>query len=437
MNLGLVTLGCSKNRVDSEMLLGVFKDYGFNIVNDPAEANVIVVNTCGFIESAKKEAIDTILEMADYKEEGVCSTLIVTGCLAKRYKKEILESMPEVDLCIGVDEYENIDKILSNYFNQKCLNHGLLFSNRMVSTNFPLAYVRISDGCDNRCSYCAIPSIRGRHRSRAIEDILLEVETLAKQGISEICLIAQDTCKYGLDIYGELKLSELINKISKVEGVKWIRILYMYLYEVTDDLIMEIKNNDKICKYFDVPIQHISDKILKSMNRHDTSKIIYENIEKIRKNIPDAILRTTVIVGFPGESEDDFNELLNGVNNIKFDRLGAYSYSQEEGTKSSRFENQIDEKEKEKRLEKIYEIQKSISLEKNKQRVGKEYEVIVEDISEDEKYFVCRSMLEAPDVDGRIYIKIDEDSTSKLIVGEYSKVRIIDCDDYDLFAKVT
>ena len=285
MNLGLVTLGCSKNRVDSEMLLGIFKEYGFNIVNSPEEADVIVVNTCGFIESAKKEAIDTILEMSDFKAYGICKDLIVTGCLAKRYKKEIAKYLPEVDLCIGVDEYKDIDKILSNYFNQKCLNHGLKFSNRVISTNFPLAYIRISDGCDNKCTYCAIPSIRGKHVSRTIEDIVSEVEGLAKQGISEFCLIAQDTCKYGLDIYGKLKLSELIKQVSKVEGVKWIRILYMYLFEVTDELILEIKNNDKVCKYFDVPIQHISDKTLKDMNRYDSKKLIYKKIQIVKARI--------------------------------------------------------------------------------------------------------------------------------------------------------
>ena len=436
MNLGLVTLGCSKNRVDSEMLLGIFKDYGFNIVNNPEEADVIVVNTCGFIESAKKEAIDTIFEMADFKEYGICQTLIVTGCLAKRYKKEILECMPEVDICIGVDEYENIDNILSNYFNQNNLNHGLDFNNRVISTNFPLAYIRISDGCDNRCTYCAIPSIRGNHKSRPMEDIICEVKGLASKGISEFCLIAQDTCKYGLDIYGKLKLADLIREVSKIDGVKWIRILYMYLYEVTDELIEEIKNNDKVCKYFDIPIQHISDVMLKSMNRHDTNKIIFDTIKKIKENIPDAILRSTVIVGFPGETKEQFNELLDGIKEIKFDRLGAYSYSREEGTKSYEYEEQLDEKEKEDRLAKVYEIQKEISLGKSKARVGKKYEVIVEDISEDEKYFVCRSMLEAPDVDGRIYVKIDEESTSKLIVGEYSKVEVIDCNEYDLFAKI-
>lgn len=436
MNLGLITLGCSKNRVDSEMLLGMFKEYGFNIVNNPEDADIIVVNTCGFIESAKKEAIDTILEMSDYKVYGKCKHLIVTGCLAKRYKKEIIKCMPEVDLCIGVDEYKDIDNILSNYFSHKSLNHGLKFSNRLISTNFPLAYIRISDGCDNKCTYCAIPSIRGNHKSRTIEDIVSEVTLLAKQGISEFCLIAQDTCKYGLDNYGKLKLPQLIKEVSKVEGVKWLRILYMYLFEVTDELILEIKNNDKVCKYFDIPIQHISDNVLKNMNRYDSKEIIYNNIKKIRENIPNAILRTTVMVGFPGETEDNFNELIESVKELKFDRLGAYSYSKEEGTKSYDFNNQINEKEKEKRLSKIYETQKEISLEKNRNRIGKEYEIIVEGISEDDKYFICRSMFEAPDVDGRIYVKIDKNSSAKLIIGEYSKVKITDCNEYDLFAKV-
>lgn len=436
MNLGLITLGCSKNRVDSEMLLGYFKEFGFDIVNEPDTADVIVINTCGFIESAKKEAIDTILEMADYKEYGNCKVLIVTGCLAKRYKKDILENMPEVDLCIGVDEYKDIDKILSDYFSHKCLNHGLEFTNRVVSTNFPLAYVRISDGCDNKCSYCAIPSIRGNHKSRKVEDIVDEVKLLVSQGISEICLIAQDTCKYGLDLYGKLMLPKLIREINKIDGIKWIRSLYMYLYEITDDLIYEIKNDDKVCKYFDVPIQHISDKMLKDMNRHDSKDIIYKNIEKIRKNIPNAVLRTTVIVGFPGETEGMFNELLDAIKKIKFDRLGAYAYSQEEGTKSYDFENQIPEEVKQERLKKVYEVQKEISFNKNKERIGKEYEVIVSDVSQDDKYFVCRSEFEAPDVDGRIYIKIDEESANKVIVGEYANVVIYDCNEYDLYAKV-
>ena len=436
MNIGLVTLGCSKNQVDSEMLLGLFKDYKMNIVNTPEDADIIVVNTCGFINSAKKEAIDTILEMADYKVYGKCKALIVTGCLAKRYKKEILESMPEVDLCIGVDEYENIDSILSNFLNQKFLNHKLDFNNRVISTNFPLSYIRISDGCDNRCSYCAIPLIRGNFKSRKMEDILFEVENLAKQGIKEFCIISQDTSKYGKDIYGSLKLAELLNKMSKIEGVKWIRILYMYLYETTDELIYEIANNEKVCKYFDIPIQHLSNKILKAMNRHDTKELIYERVNKIRKVIPDAILRTTVITGFPGETEEDFEELRDGIIDLQFDRLGAFAYSREEDTKAYNMKNQIPEKIKQERLKDVFEVQKHISLLKNKERVGKIYEVIVEDISPDDNYFICRSMNEAPDVDGRIYLKINEENAKKVIVGDFTKVKIIDYNDYDLFAKL-
>ena len=441
MNVGLVTLGCTKNQVDSEMILGVFKSQGFNIVNQVEEADIIVVNTCGFIQSAKEEAIDTILEMADYKQDR-CKALIVTGCLAKRYKSQIIESMPEVDLVIGVDEYENLSEILSNFFSQSNLlnhykfNQKLDFNNRIISSTYPLAYIRISDGCDNKCSYCAIPLIRGPFKSRQMEDILKEVEDLAKKGIKEFCIISQDTSKYGLDIYGELKLAELLNKMSQIEGVKWIRILYMYLFETTDELIEEIAKNNKVCNYFDIPIQHLNNKKLKDKNRHNTKEIIYDRIKRIRELVPNAVLRTTCIVGFPGETEEQFEELIDGIKELKFDRLGAFTYSREEDTKSYNFKGQIDENIKEERLKRLFDVQKKISLQKNKERLSKEYEVIVEDISEDEEYFVCRSMLEAPDVDGRIFIKIDEKSASKVIVGEYAKVKIIDYNDYDLFAEV-
>ena len=435
MNVGIVTLGCNKNQVDSEMILGLFKELGYSIVNNPDDADVIVVHTCGFIESEKKEAIDTILEMADYKEKR-CKALIVTGCLAKRYKEEIIENMPEVDLCIGVDEYNKIDEILANFLNSKLINHNLEYCNRVISTDYPLAYIRISDGCDNRCSYCAIPLIRGKFRSRKMEDILEEVESLAKQGIKEFCIISQDTSKYGLDIYGKLKLPELLNKISKIEGVKWIRVLYMYIFETSDELITEMANNPKVCKYFDLPIQHISNNILKKMNRYDTKEKIYSAINKIRSLIPDAVIRTTVMVGFPGETKEDYEQLRQGIIDLKFDRLGAFSYSREEGTTSFDFEDQISEEVKSERLKDIFEVQKHISLECNKKRIGNEYEVIVESVSDDDEYFVCRSYAEAPDVDGRIYIKIDEKSADKVIVGEYAMVKIIDCNEYDLFAEV-
>lgn len=412
---------------------GIFKKAGFNIVNQPEDADVIVVNTCGFIESAKKEAIDTILEMADYKQNR-CQCLIVTGCLAKRYKEELLEAMPEIDLCIGVDEYENIQQILSDYFNQEYLISKLDFHNRIISSQFPLAYVRISDGCDNRCSYCAIPLIRGNFKSRKMEDILMEVEELAKQGISEICLISQDTSKYGKDLYGTLKLPELLHQIGKIQGIKWIRILYLYLYETTDELIDEIANNKKVCHYFDIPIQHVSNKMLKAMNRHDTKELIYERIKQIREKVPDAILRTTVITGFPGETEDDFEELRQGILELQFDRLGAFAYSREEDTKAYHLTNQISEQIKQERLKEVFQIQKSVALESNKKRIGKQYEVIVEDISENEKYFICRSMFEAPDVDGRIYLPINEETTKEVIVGEYTIVKIVEYDEYDLYA---
>lgn len=436
MNVGLITLGCSKNQVDSEMILSLFTKMGFDIVNEPQYADVIVVNTCGFIESAKKEAIDTILEMADYKEKGICKALIITGCLAKRYKNEILDSMPEVDLCIGVDEYDNIGKILSDFFDHNFSKLSLQFKNRVISTKFPLAYIRISDGCDNKCSYCAIPLIRGKFRSRKIEDILEEVEDLAKKGITEFCVISQDTSKYGLDIYGKLMLPELLSKMSKIAGVKWIRVLYMYLFETTDELIEEMAKNDKVCKYFDIPIQHINDDILKSMNRYDNKKLIFERVNKIRKMVPNAILRTTVIVGFPGETRENFDELKAAIKELKFDRLGAFSYSREEDTKSYNMEKQIDEDEKQKRLEEIFDIQKDISLSLNKEKIGKEYEVIVEDVSEDENYFVCRSYMDAPDVDGKIYVKICKENINKVIIGEYANVKIIECNEYDLFAEV-
>lgn len=436
MNVGLVTLGCNKNQVDSEMILGLFKNMGYDIVNNPSKADIIVVNTCGFIEPAKKEAIDTILEMADYKEYGNCKALIVTGCLAKRYKKDILKNMPEVDLCIGVDEYENIGEILSDFLDEKFKGAKLEFCDRIISSNFPLAYIRISDGCNNKCHYCAIPSIRGKFKSRKIEDILNEVENLAKQGISEFCLISQDTSKYGIDIYNKPMLANLINKVSKIDGVKWIRVLYMYIFETNDDIINEIAANPKVCKYFDLPIQHISDKILKAMNRYDTKENIYSTIKKIREKIPEAVIRTTVMVGYPGETEKDYEELRQGILDLKFDRLGAFSFSREEGTVACDLENQVPEDVKTERLKDIFDTQKQVSLEKNSNRLGKEYEVIVESVSEDDKYFICRSYAEAPDVDGRIYIKIDENSANKIVVGEYTKVRIINYNDYDLFAEV-
>lgn len=434
MYVSLVTLGCKKNEIDSEMIIGLLNEKGFLLTDDLNIAECIIVNTCGFIESAKKEAIDTILDMIDYKISGKCKHLIVTGCLAKRYKQDILKDIKEVDLVIGVDEYDNLDNILNKYFNIN-IHGSLKFTDRIISSKFPMAYIRISDGCDNKCSYCAIPLIRGSFKSRKIEDILEEVKLLASQGISEFVLISQDTSKYGLDIYGKLCLADLIKKISEIEQVKWIRVLYQYLYEITDELLLEMKDNKKVCKYFDIPIQHISNKMLKDMNRKDNEELIYERIDKIRTLMPDAILRTTIIVGFPGETDLDYNKLIDGIEKIKFDKLGAFTYSKEEDTAAYNMNNQIDESIKNKRLNNLLLIQKNISLQNNKKHIGKIVEVIIEDVSKDEKYYEARSYMDAPDVDGKILIKIDKQNINKIIIGEFYLVKIIDYNDYDLYAK--
>lgn len=436
MNVGLVTLGCSKNQVDSEMILGLLKNKGFNIVSEPKDADIIIVNTCGFIESAKKEAIDTILEMAEYKNTGRCKYLIATGCLVKRYKTDMEKTMPEIDLCIGVDEYNKFDEILSKFLNLKFLNLKLDFKSRIISSNFPTCYIRISDGCNNRCAFCAIPSIRGNLVSRKMEDIEEEVKYLASQGMKEFCLISQDTSRYGFDIYGKSMLTELLRKISKIDGVKWIRLLYMYADEISDDLLGEIANNDKVCKYLDVPIQHVSDRVLRLMNRHETKKNIYNFVKNVRRKIPNIILRTTVMTGFPGETQNDFNELKTAIEELKFERLGAFAYSKEEGTKASKMKGQIKKEVKLKRLDEILKCQEQVSYNFNQGLIGKVYQVLVENISEDEKYFVCRSYMNVPDVDGKIYVKIDGISSEKLVVGDFAMVKIIDFDKYDLFASI-
>ena len=434
MVVNVITLGCSKNQVDSEMILGVFKSSGAKITSNSDEADVIVINTCGFIESAKKEAIETILDMAEYKNNN-CKHLIVTGCLAKRYKKDIQRDLKEVDLIIGNDEYDNIKEILDNYFKDGVYSN-LDFNNRILYSKYPSAYIKISDGCDNRCSFCAIPLIRGKFKSRKMEDILDEVRLLAKEGIEEFNIISQDTTKYGLDIYNELSLTKLVKEISKIEGVKWIRILYMYAFEITDELLEEIKNNDKICKYFDIPIQHLNDRLLKLMNRHDTKQVIFERIKKIRKIIPNAILRTTAIVGFPTETEDEFDELIEGIKKLKFEKLGAFTFSSEEDTKADFLEGKIDKNIQDKRYAKLMTVQKKISRENNKKQIGKIYDALVEGVSEDEKYLVLRTYMDAPDVDGRLLVKLTENIASKVIIGQFTKVKIIDSDDYDFYGEI-
>lgn len=379
MKIGFVSLGCSKNLVDTEKTIGIFKANDYEIVNTPEEAEVIVINTCGFIESAKEEAINTILEMAEYKKQK-CKYLIAMGCLVERYKEELEKAIPEVDLYIKYSEYNmlwaKIQALLkdsktekdiedkNNNINEKTSENKYdnfdAIEERVVSTGANFAYLKIADGCSNRCTYCAIPYIRGPQISRKMEDILKESKKLASGGYKELIVIAQDTTKYGIDIYGEPKLAELLDKISKIDGIKWIRFLYAYPETITPDLIKLVKENDKICKYFDIPIQHISDTVLKRMNRQSNGKTIRNLIQTLRKEIPNVVIRTTVMVGFPGETKEDFEELYNFLKEARFDKLGCFAYSKEEGTPAARIKEQIHPMTKKSRYNKIMSLQQEI-----------------------------------------------------------------------------
>lgn len=436
MKTALVTLGCSKNEVDSEMILGYLGSIGFELTQNLDEAECIVVNTCGFIKSAKEEAISVILDMAEYKKIGNLKHLIVVGCLAKRYKQDIIREFKEVDLVIGVDEYDNLNNIFSEYFKLNKSKNGLDFNNRIVSTTFPTAYIRISDGCNNNCHYCAIPLIRGHLKSRKIEDIVIEARGLVDKGIRELVVIAQDTTSYGIDIYGKPMLFKLIQELSKLEELKWIRVLYMYPGKITDELIEEFKTNPKLCRYFDIPLQHISDNMLKAMNRHTNKKEVYELIAKIRRELPDAVLRTTLMVGYQGETDGDFEELLQCVRDFKFERLGAFTFSKEDDTKAWDMPGDIPEKIKKQRYKILMEEQQKVVAEYMKSNIGRKVEVLVLDVDDEEKYFVCRSYMDAPDVDPKMLIKINKDSISKVVVGEWITVEITGIKKYDYICKV-
>ena len=436
MKVGFISLGCSKNLIDTEMMIGIFKKKKFEIVNDPKLADIIVINTCGFIVQAKEEAINTILEMAEYKKQN-CKYLIVTGCLVERYKDELIKEIPEVDLFIKFSEYKTfwneVEHLIENK-SDNAKNNELDFLDRVVTTGVNYAYIRIAEGCNNFCTFCAIPYIRGRYVSRKEEDILEEVELLVKKGIREFIIIAQDTTKYGLDIYGKPKLAELLNKISKIDGVKWIRFLYSYPETITEELVQEVKNNKKICKYFDIPMQHISDNILKKMNRKSTNKSIKELITKLRKEIPEVIIRSTLMVGFPGETEQDFEELYEFVKWAKFDKLGCFAYSKEEGTRAEKMPNQVHPSTKKARYNKIMKLQQQISKENLEKHIGKTYEVLIEDaiVTDDkELYFVGRTYMDVPEIDGYIYLKGDAE------INTFVKCKITDVRDYDLIGEIS
>ena len=451
MNVGFISLGCSKNLIDTEAVIGEFKEHKFTIVNDASKADIIVVNTCGFIDSAKEEAIKTILEMADYKQKR-CKYLIAMGCLVQRYYEDLKKAIPEVDLWIKLDEYDHLWDKIEDLVKRDIVKESKTktstqitkiepmpmfeqhnFMNRTITTGKNYAYLKIGEGCSNRCTYCAIPYIRGPFVSRKKEDILEEAKKLAKDGIKELIVIAQDTTKYGEDIYGENKLAELLEELSNIDEIKWIRFLYSYPEGITDELINVVANNSKIAKYFDIPIQHISDTVLKRMNRRTNKKQITSLIKKIRKAIPDVTIRTTLIVGFPGETKEDFKELEDFVKETKFDKLGAFQYSKEEGTPAAKLPDQIHGNTKKARYNKIMSEQQKISNDILKNKIGKKCEVLIEETSFDNKFYIGRTMQDLPEIDGLVYIKNDGQEN---ILNTFMKCEVIDVKNYDLIAKI-
>lgn len=435
MKVGFVSLGCSKNLVDTEKTIGIFKANGYEIVADPREAEAIVINTCGFIEKAKEEAINTILEMAEYKKKK-CKFLIVMGCLVERYKEELIKAIPEVDLFVKYSEYNTLWQQIENLLNSKeriedkKYNEFENIKERVISTGNNYAYLKIADGCSNRCTYCAIPYIRGPQISRKMEDILEEANKLVKDGYKELILIAQDTTKYGTDIYGRPMLSQLLKELGKIKDLHWIRFLYAYPETIDDELIKVVKENDKICKYFDIPIQHISDKVLKMMNRKSNGKSIRELIKKLRNEIPNVVIRTTVMVGFPGETKEDFEELYNFLKEAKFDKLGCFSYSKEDGTPAARIKEQIHPMTKKSRYNKIMSLQQKISKENLQLQIGKEVEILIEEKIAN-KIYLGRTYMDVPEIDGVAYITTEQN----LNIGDFAKAKIVDVDNYDLICR--
>lgn len=426
MKVGFVSLGCCKNLVDSEKIMGMLRRNGHTIVSDPKQANAIIVNTCGFIESAKEESINTIFEMASYKKKHL-EKLIVCGCLAQRYTDALREEIPEIDAVIPIREY---DKLASTLQKMLGSDTALDKSERVLSGNPWSAYVKISDGCSNRCAYCAIPLIRGSQKSRTIEDIMEEVHELANMGVKELTLIAQDTTKYGLDNYGKLMLPELLRQVSKVDGLHWIRILYMYPDEIVDDVLQAMSESDKIIPYFDIPMQHANNRMLKLMNRRGPKEDVLRVVDKIHTMFPDATLRTTMIVGFPTETEDEFNELVDFIKEIKWDRMGAFTYSKEEDTPAYSMDGQIDEKVQQERLATLMAAQEEISKEKNKEKIGKVIEVLVEEKEGLVDRYRGRSKADAPDeVDGQVIFTSDK----PLELGSFVRVKIEDAKAFDVY----
>lgn len=436
--VGMISLGCPKNQVDAEHMLALMDAEGWEIVDYVDGCDVVIVNTCGFIDDAKKEAIENILDMVELKKEGVIGKIIVTGCLAQRYKEEIVKEIPEVDAVVGIGANGDIIKTVEEVMDSVSTIEKYpprcdlpLEGQRILTTPQYWAYLKIGEGCSNRCTYCTIPSIRGNMRSRSMENVIEEAKQLAELGVKELILIAQDTTSYGLDLYGELKLPELINELCKIDSIEWIRLLYCYHDRITDELVETMKNQDKVVNYIDLPLQHADDKILKAMNRRGDQALIRSVISKLRAEIPDVVIRTTFIVGFPGEGEEEFETLAEFVNEIEFDRLGVFTFSPQEGTPAFDMEGQVDEDVKTRRGEVIMQDQYSIMEEKNNEKIGKTYKVVVEEYDGYSDSYTGRTYMDAPEIDGLVKFTSQND----LDIGDFVDVEIFDVEDYDLIGE--
>lgn len=439
MKILFISLGCDKNLVDTEVMLGMLASRGYEMTNDEQDADIIVINTCCFIHDAKEESIQNILEMAEYKKNGSAKALIVTGCMAERYRQEILDEIPEVDEVLGTTAYDRIldavDAALAGQHEVMTADLDALplpETKRLVTTGGHFAYLKIAEGCDKHCTYCIIPKIRGNFRSVPMERLLKEAQDLAAQGVKELILVAQETTLYGKDLYGEKSLPKLLRELCKISGIRWIRILYCYPEEITDELVQVMKEEPKICHYLDLPIQHANDTILKRMGRRTSKQELIDIVQKLRKEIPDICLRTTLITGFPGETQEQHEEVMEFIDTLEFDRLGAFTYSPEEDTPAATFEDQIDEEVKEDRQADIMELQQEIAFDKAEDMIGREVLVMIEGKVADENAYVGRTYRDAPNVDGLIFINTDVE----LISGDFAKVKVTGALDYDLIGEL-
>lgn len=445
-NVLFVSLGCDKNLIDSEKMIGLLAEHGYQMVQEEKDADAIVVNTCCFIEEAKEESIEEILKAGQWKEKGRLKALVVAGCMAQRYEKEIRESIPEVDAVVGTTGYTKICKVMDTVFEEQeedkkefvdylpdvDILPESVSDKRVLTTASYMAYLKIAEGCNKRCSYCVIPYVRGHYRSVPMEDVLHEAETLAKEGVKELILVAQETTVYGVDLYQKKCLPELLHKLCKIEGIEWIRLLYCYPEEITDELIETIATEKKICHYLDMPIQHSEDKILKAMGRRTSRRDLVELIGKLRKRIPDIALRTTLITGFPGETTEEFENMCRFVNDMEFERLGVFTYSREEGTRAALMDQQIDEETKKERRDEIMELQQEISADIGQSKIGQTMDVLIEGYLYDEDVYIGRTYMDAPKVDGNVFVRAEEE----LISGDIVPVKITGANEYDLMGDV-